>query len=173
MLKLPENKTRKRLRITQCVLYLLQVFLCTMTYVTIPNPSDPTNNFYATVFDMLSYLGGSGENVAQSQFSAFQSYIPYYFIFILIPIIGFCFCAFDKERNLKNIVSLICCLIGVLAILLIITINYIDIGSTLALLLYIAISFITTIAMLSRLTKDDENEQKPKKKKISKYDREY
>ena len=60
-----------------------------------------------------------------------------------------------------------------LAILLIITINYIDIGSTLALLLYIAISFITTIAMMSRLTKDDENEQKPKKKKISKYDREY
>lgn len=82
MLKLPENKTRKRLRITQCVLYLLQIFLCTMTYVTIPNPSDPTDNFYATVFDMLSYLGGSEKVLQNHSFRHFnRTYLTTLFLY--------------------------------------------------------------------------------------------
>ena len=58
MLKKPENKTRKRLRITQCVLFLAEILFCTFTFVQIPNPDSTKLGFYATVFDMLGCLGG-------------------------------------------------------------------------------------------------------------------
>ena len=32
MLKMPENKTRKKLRITLCVLYLVEIVLCALPY---------------------------------------------------------------------------------------------------------------------------------------------
>ncbi len=178
MLKLPDKKTRKGLRITQCVLYLIQIFLCTMTYVRIPNPEgldSSTPYVYKTVFDMIGLIGGtfSGDPTA-SELSAIQSYLPLYLIFIIVPVVGFFFCALDKYRNLKNFVSLGCCLVGVVAILTVVSIQFIDFGSTLALLLYLVISFITTVAMMARLNKDDdEEEKKPKKKKLSKYEREY
>ncbi len=176
MLKLPDKQPRKGLRITQCVLYLIEIFLCTMTYINIPNPDNPAEHFYATVFDMLGYIGGTfSENLSESQLGAIQSYVPFYIIFLIIPIIGFFFCALDKYRNLKNFVSLGCCLVGVVSILNIVTLNYIDFGSTFALLIYLAISFITTVAMMARLNKDDDDKEdkKPKKKKLSKYEREY
>ena len=150
MLKKPENKTRKKLRITQCVLFLAQILFCTFTFVQIPNP-DPTKlGFYATVFDMLGYLGGDFHDVAQS--SAFSSVLPLFFVFLVIPIVGFFFCALDKERNLKNIVSIICSLLGVFSILTIVSINFISYGSLFALLFYLLISFITAFAMMARLT---------------------
>ena len=150
MLKKPENKTRKRLRITQCVLFLAQILFCTFTFVQIPNP-DPTKlGFYATVFDMFGYLGGKFPESAQSE--AFSSVLPLFFVFLVIPIVGFFFCALDKERNLKNIVSIICCLLGVFSILTIVSINFISYGSLLALLFYLLISFITAFAMMARLT---------------------
>ena len=151
MQKLPENKTRKNLRIAQCVLYLIQIVLCTFTYVRIPNPDNPGEYLYRTVPDMLAYMGASFD-VGQD---AMHAYVPSYLIFFIIPIVGFFFCALDKQRNLKNIVSLFCCMLGVLSILMIVTINFLDIGSTLALLLYLLISFLTTIAIMARLTKDD------------------
>ncbi len=154
MIKIRENKTRKKLRITQCVLYLIQIFMCTLTFVHIPNPDSNGHDFYATVFDMLGYIGGSFPDISAS--AAFQSYYPYFFIFPLIPIVGFFFCALDKERNLKNIVSVFCCLFGVLAILLIVTLNFMDIGSMLSLLFYILISFITAIAMMARIADNPE-----------------
>ena len=154
MLKLPENKTRKKLRITQCVFYLILVLLCTFTYVRIPNPNQAGQYFYATVFDMLGYIGGTFPNIPAA--SALQSYIPFYFIFPVIPVVGFFFCALDKERNMKNIVSLICCLLGVVSILFIVTLNFIDIGSTLSLIIYVFLSFITTIAMMARVVNTSE-----------------
>ena len=33
MLKIPENKTRKRFRIAQCIFYALLVMLCSMPYI--------------------------------------------------------------------------------------------------------------------------------------------
>ena len=102
MQKLPENKTRKNLRIAQCVLYLIQIVLCTFTYVRIPNPDNPGEYLYRTVPDMLAYMGASFD-VGQD---AMHAYVPFYLIFFIIPIVGFFFCALDKQRNLKNIVSL-------------------------------------------------------------------
>lgn len=150
MLKKPENKTRKKLRITQCVLFLAEILFCTFTFVQIPNP-DPTKlGFYATVFDMFGYLGGKFPEGAQGE--AFSSMLPLFFVFLVIPVVGFFFCALDKERNLKNIVSIICSLLGVFSILTIVSINFISYGSLFALLFYLLISFITAFAMMARLT---------------------
>ena len=154
MLKIQENKTRKKLRIAQCVFYLMLTVFCSFTFVHIPNPDPSGQDFYATVFDMLGYMGGDFPNSTLS--GSFQTILPFYFVFLIIPIIGFFFCALDKERNLKNIVSIICCLAGVFSILTIVSLNFMDYGSLLSLLLYILTSFITTIAMMSRLTKDAE-----------------
>ena len=154
MLKIPENKTRKKLRITQCVLFLMLAVFCSFTFIEIPNPDLSGQNFYATVFDMLGYMGGSFPDTALSE--SFKSVLPFYFVFIIIPIVGFFFCAPDKERNLKNIVSIILCLAGVFSILTVVSLNFISYGSLFSLLVYILLSFITTIAMMARLTKDAE-----------------
>ena len=56
MVKIPENKTRKRLRLLLCTLYLFEIFLCTMPYIQ-GNTSD--GKFYSySVFDMISFWGG-------------------------------------------------------------------------------------------------------------------
>ncbi len=152
MLRIPENKTRKNLRITQCIFYLFEIFFCSLTYVAIPNPEKAGDYFFATVLDMIGYIGGNFPDTPGV--GALKSYYFYYFIFLIIPIVGFFFCALDKERNMKNIVSIICCLLGVFSILTIVTLNFLSFGSLLALFVYILISFITSIAMMARLTDD-------------------
>lgn len=149
MEKIAENKTRKGLRITLCILYLVQLMLCTFPYMQ-GEASD--GNFYAyTVFDMLSYLGGDIPDTVAG--ASFQSYIIYYLVFLVIPIIGFFFCLFDKERNIKNIVSFFCSLAGIVSILLIV--NYtISLGSVCALLIYLLSSSLSAISMLLRLSKN-------------------
>ncbi len=151
MIKLDENKTTKRLRVAQCVLYLLQIFFCTFPYI---QGISSDNQFYSyTVFDMLSFMGGTFPS--SSGGDALQKALPYFLIFLVIPIIGFFFCLFDKYRNLKNIVSIFCCLAGVLSILLIVG-YLISLGSLISLLLYMVICFITTMAMFARIAKDSE-----------------
>lgn len=155
MIKIEENKTRKRLRIAQCVLYLVEVFMCSFPYI---NGTASNGYFYSySVFDILSYLGGEIPDTAAGD--AFQKAIPFFFIFLIIPAVGFFFCLFDKYRNLKNIVSIICCLAGVVSILFIVS-YLLSIGSLVALLLYIVICFITTMAMFARITSDDNTQKK-------------
>jgi hypothetical protein len=127
----------------------MQIFLCTFPYVQ-GETSDGTFRGY-TVFDMLSYLGGEIPDTADG--AALQSYVIYFLIFLVIPIIGFLFCLFDRERNVKNIVSIFCCLAGVVSILVIV--NYtISLGSVCALLLYLLTSFISIYAIMARLVSD-------------------
>lgn len=147
MVKIPENKTRKRLRLTLCTLYLIQIFLCTMPYIQ-GNSSD--GKFYAyTVFDMILFWGGNIPDTAAG--SAFQTYILFMPVFFIIPIVGFFFCALDKERNMKNIASIVCCLLGVLSILIILGYS-LSLGSMISLLLYLVICFLTTMSMFARIT---------------------
>ncbi len=80
-------------------------------------------------------------------------------VLILIPIINFLFCALDKERNLKNIVSVISCFTAVFLILSFIPRQNISIGSIVAIMVYVLIMFITSIAMVMRLSKDVEDKK--------------
>ena len=54
MNKIPENKTRKRLRITLCVLYLLQLVFCAWPYYAFIQDGQIVSN---SVYEMLSALG--------------------------------------------------------------------------------------------------------------------
>ena len=159
MNKIPENKTRKRLRITLCVLYLLQLVFCAWPYYRLPGDGMVTDS----VFEMLSALGtGNVTGVSQSEFDAINRALPFYFIPVVIPIIGFFFCAFDKERNLKNIVSLLLALGGVVTILFLVPISFMSLGSVLALLVYLLISFLSTISIFARYTVSKEELEKEK-----------
>ena len=91
MLKIPENKTRKKLRITLCVLYLVEIVLCALPYFQYIDEKNVLHSY--SVFDIMSVWGLSGSNDAVFKYSLFMP------IFFIIPIAGFFFCALDKERN--------------------------------------------------------------------------
>lgn len=149
MIKLTENKTRKRLRLTQCVMYLLEILLCTFPYIQ-GIGSDGYLHSYS-VFSIISYWGATvPDTIAGAAFQTYSMFMP---VFFVVPIVGFLFCALDKQRNMKNIVSIICCLIGVVAILLIVN-SMLSLGSLLALLIYLVLCFITTMAMFARISND-------------------
>lgn len=151
MNKIPENKTRKRLRLVLCFLYLVEIVMCSFPFYQYVEDGKLITN---SVFEMLSALGaGNTIGISDSAFSAVATMLPMNFIFVIVPIIGFFFCALDKERNMKNIASLICCLVGVISILTIVTVNLLSLGSLIALLLYILISFLSSFSMLARVAK--------------------
>ena len=166
MNKIPENKTRKRLRITLCILYLFQLVFCAWPYYAYIQDEKIVSD---SVFDMLSALGaGNVPGVSESDYAAASQILPLNFIFVAIPIIGFFFCAFDKQRNIKNIVSLFLALAGVVSILTIVTVNLMSLGSVLALLVYLLISFLSTISILARYTVSKEELEKEKQQELKK-----
>ena len=161
MIKLPENKTRKKLRITQCVLYLFEIVFCTFPYIQ--GQASDGYLYSHSVFSIISYWGATVPDTMAG--AAFQTYAMFMPIFVVVPIVGFFFCALDKQRNMKNVVSIICCLIGVVAILMIVN-RMLSLGSLLALLVYLVICFITTMAMFARIsdkTTKNENTEETKK----------
>ena len=165
MNKIPENKTRKRLRITLCVLYLFQFIFCAWPYYAFVQDGTLVSD---SVYEMLSALGtGNVVGATASDFTAINRILPLNLIFVVIPMIGFFLCAFDREKKKKNIVSLLCCLGGVISILTIVTINLLSLGSLLALLDYLLISFLSTISIMARLTKSHEEIEKEKKSQIA------
>lgn len=155
MNKIAENSTRKKLRITLCILYLFEIVLCTMPYFQYSTPDNILHSY--SVFDMMSLWGSnvfsSEQGISAAQFSLFMP------LLIIIPVVGFFFCALDKQRNLKNIASLICCLLGVISILTMVSYT-ISLGSMVALLLYLLICFLTTISIFARYTKSPNEENK-------------
>ena len=162
MTKIPENKTRKRLRIVLCTLYLFEIIMCSMPYYQYISDN---KLFSYSVFEMLAALGtGNTIGLPDSEFAAASTILPLNFIFVVIPIIGFFFCALDKQSNLKNIVSIFCCLFGVLAIMTMVTVNFLSLGSLLSLLLYLLISFLSALSIFARMVKNPEEENKGGKK---------
>ena len=93
MLKMPENKTRKKLRITLCVLYLVEIVLCALPYFQYIDEKNVLHSY--SVFDIMSVWGLSGSNDAVFKYSLFMP------IFFIIPIAGFFCCSFRLRRK-KN-----------------------------------------------------------------------
>lgn len=156
MLKIPENKPRKRLRLALCVLYLLEMVMCAWPFLR--NPEDGGQ---VTVFTVISsFFDSLGQDLSATEYTATRMFAPFFFIFFLVPVVGFFFCALDKERNMKNIVSLICCLVGVVTILCVVTPASLDVGSLFALLLYILICFLSSVSMMARIADNPKKENK-------------
>ncbi len=152
MLKRPDIKTRKKLRITMCIFYLLQILLCTMPFFQDTKFNEDGLVAMASPFKMFMILFGVTTTLSETVITISIISIA----LIVIPIIGFFFCALDKERNLKNIVSVLCCFSAVFLILAFIPMGNISIGAILAVLFYIILMFLTSFAMVMRLSKDSE-----------------
>lgn len=175
MVKKPDIKTRKKLRITICVLYLLEIVICTMPFFQDVKFNEDGLVTMASPFNMIMILFGVSSPLDPSVISICIICMA----LVVVPTIGFLFCAFDKQSNLKNIVSVICCFTGVLLIAIMLgneRVRYMSIGAVLAILVYILIMFLTSIAMVMRLSKEDEDSKDDKgnkKQKIRKEDRIY
>ena len=165
MIKKPDIKVRKRLRLTMCFLYLLQILVCTFPFFhNVHLEADGSwamvSPFYMVIL-MFQYMSGfSGPAITASIFCM---------LLILIPTVGFFASALDKERNIKNIISILCCFGAVFLIATMLggsNVDYLSIGAVIAILLYIIIMFITSIAMVMRLSKDEDvDPNKPVKKR--------
>ena len=149
MRKVPDIKTRKKLRIAMCVFYLVQIVLCTMPFIQ--NFDASGNVTSASPFFMVTMLFGVVSGLTNEAVTMCILCL----VIILIPILGFFFCALDKQRNLTNLVSVLCCFAGVFLILSIPR-AYISLGAIIAIILYILIMFLTSVAMVMRLSKDSE-----------------
>ncbi|MEE0958024.1 MAG: hypothetical protein UH734_08105 [Ruminococcus sp.] len=169
MTKLFENKQRRRLRLVMCFIYLFQIFLCTSPYLMLT--SSTSGKFKdESVFSMIyKSVMGAGD---LSSAGGFVTVLPFFFL-ALLPIVGFFLCALDKERNAKNIGSLIINFLAVMFMLMVVPANAILIGALVQLLLYIVQTFLASVAMLARLNKERDPEDEKKKKKIPKEEREY
>lgn len=168
MNKLFENKQRKRIRLVMCFVYLFQIFLCTAPFVMLRSSSSgkaKDESAFSIIYKV--FMGGGDIGTA----GGYTVFIPYFFI-ILLPVVGFFLCSLDKERNIKNVGSLIINFTAVIAILMVVPAGAMQIGSLVQLLLYILLTFLATAGMIARLNKEPE-EVKPKKKRIPKEEREY
>lgn len=132
-----------------CFFYLLQIVVCTMPFIQYIDPDG--NITSASPLFMFTLLFGA---VSGLDDTTVKMCILCIFM-IVIPMIGFLFCALDKERNLKNLVSVLCCFAGVF-IILSIPKPFISLGAIIAVVLYIIIMIMTSVAMVMRLSKDEE-----------------
>ncbi len=157
MLKRPDIGTRKKLRIAMCVFYVLQLFVCTLPFLQFVNEKNVIEGTASPYYLVLTLFRSS----VQLPEEVVRLCVVSLFLFI-IPLFGFLFCAFDKERNLKNIVSAICCLAAVYLILVMTSAaeSVLSIGAIVAMLLYIVIMLLTSMAFVMRFSKDPEKGSK-------------
>lgn len=71
-------------------------------------------------------------------------------IFIIYPILGIAFMLFDKKSNTKNIVGLVCGILGVLSISFLIGGN-IGMGALVSIVLYFVIAILSAYAIFMQL----------------------
>lgn len=136
-----------------CLFYLLQIVMCTMPFIQYTSSEGEFTS--ASPFYMITILFGVVSGLTNEAILACVLCI----FLVVIPTVGFFFCALDKERNVKNIVSILCCIAGVYLVLAV-SKDAISLGAVIALLLYILIMILTSMAMVMRLSKEDEEKDK-------------
>lgn len=148
MVKKPDIKRRKNLRLAMCALFLLQIVICTMPFYQTLNDKGQliTQSPFGMIIIFFSVVTEIGSNMISPTILSL--------LLILIPTAGFFICALDKERNLKNIVSIILCLAAVFIILMFPK-ETVSLGAMIAMILYIIISFLTSMAMVLRLSNEE------------------
>lgn len=82
-------------------------------------------------------------------------------IFLILPVLGFFFTFFDKKSNIKNVVSLVCGIIGALSISFMIG-AYSGIGAIFSVLLYVIIAFLSVLSIFMNIQDRNTNEQAPR-----------
>lgn len=98
-----ETKKQKKLRIAIWIFYLIEVFLSSTPFM-VGKVDGKTQSL--TVLEIVVQPG--------FQYTADQVKLAlFYSLFLIIPLIGFFFCVFDRKTNIKNGASFICSVLGV------------------------------------------------------------
>lgn len=154
MLKV-ENKTTKKIRVVQIIVFLIQIFLTSQPFVWggAIFPQYKKNTF--TVLDMISNIGAnSADPKAQGILTTIGLW---YIVFLAIPVIALGFQLFDRQYNLKNAVGIICSFLGVIAIIYLVGPAYLCFASMISLLLYVFSAFMSVMGIFARYLKTDVN----------------
>lgn len=150
-----QNKTTKRIRVLQIIVFLVQIFLTSQPFVW-------GGAFYTqyakstfTVLDMIAYIGATTGNAKTE--GMLTSVGLCYIVFLVIPVVALGFQLFDREYNIKNVVGIICSALGVICILYFVGAKYLCFGSMISLLLYLFSAFMSVMGIFARYLKQPQS----------------
>lgn len=131
-------KVTNRIRLSVCVLYVIQIFLLTETFFVMNLKGSKI-----TDWSVITLLYTSVD-------SAVFNFAAVLFVVCLVPIAGFFFFCFDKKRNIKNIYGIVTSAIAVFLITAMIPADSLGIGAVFSMLLYLPIVFLSVLGMFAR-----------------------
>ncbi len=141
-----QNKSTKRIRVAQIVLFMLHLLLttCPFQYIYIDGVYQSW-----TVLDMIMF-------VQEKSVDSTVTYAPKIvgivsMLFFIIPLVALIFQLFDRFYNIKNIAGLICSFVGVMLILYGLDLASIDWGAIFALFLYVMTFFLSVMGIFARM----------------------
>lgn len=138
------NKSTKKIRIFQIILFIIHIFLTTFTFQYVIVDGEYIGY---TALDLVSFVGESGSTEALANVPKILGLIS--ILFILIPTVALLTQVFDRFYNFKNVAGLICSLAGILMILNL-DLSCIGGGAVVALLLYILTFFLSVMGLMAR-----------------------
>lgn len=159
MLKI-QNKTTKKIRVAQIILFMIQIFLTSMPFVWggIIDPNSSHSTY--TVLDMIGYIGATTGSAAGDR--ALNIVGITFLAFIILPAIALFFNIFDRFYNLKNVASLICSGLALMCIVYFIG-NWVCLGAVIAILLYLVNFFLGVMGIFARFLKVENTADKAPK----------
>ena len=132
-----ENPKAKRLRITLCVLFIVNIFCLEMPFVAL---QDGKVYYQRTALEVISFLTAD----------RWQALGATYLVFLILPIVGLLFAIFDKKRNIKCAVAILCSVAGVIAITMMIGL-YLSIGSLISIFVYLIIIVLSVSLFMTNM----------------------
>lgn len=154
MLKV-QNKSTKRIRVLQIIIYLVQIFLTSMPYVWAGRVTSENADGVLS-YSALGMISNIGIQTGDPATEQMMNTLGICFIsFLVIPVIALGFQIFDRYYNIKNVVSIICSFLGVLCIINFVGAQYLSLGSMLALILYVVSAFLSVMGIFARFLKEN------------------
>lgn len=94
-------------------------------------------------------------------------------MYFIIPLVGFLFMFFDHRSNVKNLVGIICGIVGCVSIGLPIGSNpdfYMGIGAVVSMLLYTFVTMLSAISVFMKLEDDRKNKSPESAPRLQKHE---
>lgn len=148
-----ESKRCKRLRIALICLFVVCGYLLSTTYAVDILDVDGVETYIPmTALNLAFGAMGGPTPVRASKIG---------FLFIILPFIGFFFTFFDKKTNIKNVVSLICGVLGVFSICFLIG-GHIGMGAFVSIFLYMIIAVLSAVSVIFNIQDRQEEKSAPR-----------
>lgn len=156
MLKV-QNKSTKRIRIVLIISFMVQIFMCTQSFLRFMYDG---KLYSYTVFDMIYMI--FKHNASADLFGKLGVSVMAFSLFLILPVIALGFQIFDFYYNLKNVVGIIVSIAGVFMVLNFVGLANLGGGSVLTLIIYIFTAFMSMMGMMARYVKTDEGKKEEK-----------